>query len=795
MGPDAVEVQRAYALIRERIITLAMRPGAAISVLRLAEDLGLSAVSVMEALQLLAHDDLVVITAAHEHGIYVSHVHLAILDQLSETRLRLEALSARLAAQRVTADDIAVMEALLANQASTPVDEPRLVLEIDHRLHQAIAQATGNTYLVATLERFFGLSQRLWYLVLPRLAAAGTLPAAVRMHVDLLEAIRSHDAAAAERIMREHVGQFYEQVRGLLTAQVTVHLGNDTRVITVDEGSLLSGAVIAAGLPLEQPCAGRGTCGKCKTIAEGSLSPLDEREQALLTPGERTMHFRLACRAQVMGDVDVTLAPIVVYSDKIFRASNDHLRAGAALGLAIDLGSTTVAAFISTLEDGQVCVGGAALNQQTAFGADVISRLGAAQVSAERASRLSALARSSIVQAIDALKLPPSARARIRKATIVGNCAMHHLLLGYPTDTLAELPFQPYAAGALRFPSNQDLTGFQKPVRSEQVHNPLADILPPGAELAVPPLIGGFVGSDALACLVYYGFDRATEPMAAIDLGTNGEVMITDGAAGNGRRRIVVGSTAAGPAFEGVNISCGTRAVDGAIVEAEAKPGGDGRTGTLLLKTVGDGRPVGLTGSGLLALVRELRRAGIIEPSGRFVSEDHPRARAFGQRFSVGPEGVRRFLITDEGVDRRGIEEGEDPSADGGVRVSLYLTQYDIRELQKAKGAIRATIDTLLQRLNLAPADLKRMILTGSFGSQLNVDAAVELGMIPPVPREVIETSVNGAGLGAAVMLDDAEFARGERIAAAAEQVELDLDPGFDRRFVRSMALVPGAIS
>ena len=138
------------------------------------------------------------------------------------------------------------------------------------------------------------------------------------------EATREPDDA--HNIMPRHVAQFYEQARSQLTAEVAVHLGNDVRAIKVDEGSLLSGAVIAAGLPLEQPCAGRGTCGKCKIIAEGALSPLDEREQALLTMAERATHFRLACRAQVMGDVTVTLAPIVVYSDKIFRVSNRHLR-------------------------------------------------------------------------------------------------------------------------------------------------------------------------------------------------------------------------------------------------------------------------------------------------------------------------------------------------------------------------------------------------------------------------------------------------------------------------------------
>jgi uncharacterized 2Fe-2S/4Fe-4S cluster protein (DUF4445 family) len=359
------------------------------------------------------------------------------------------------------------------------------------------------------------------------------------------------------------------------------------------------------------------------------------------------------------------------------------------------------------------------------------------------------------VQAMDALKLSRRVKERIQKVTIVGNCAMHHLLLQYPVETLAGLPFQPYDKAPFR-----DTDHF------------FGDTFPPQATVALPPLIGGFVGSDALACLAYYGFDRAPGPLAAIDLGTNGEVMVTDG------KKILVASTAAGPAFEGVNISCGTRAVDGAIVGVKANYD----DGSFDLATIDDQPPVGLTGSGLLSLICELRQAGVIEPSGRFVKE-HP---VFGHRLSLDERGVRRLLITDQGVDRRGVENGEE-----GRRVSLYLTQHDIRELQKAKGAIRAATDILLAQLGLKPEDLQHMILTGSFGSQLNVEAVVGLGMIPPVDPVVVEPSANGAGFGAALFLDDGEFARGERIAAAAFQVDLDLDADFNRRYVQSMEL-PG---
>jgi uncharacterized 2Fe-2S/4Fe-4S cluster protein (DUF4445 family) len=586
--------------------------------------------------------------------------------------------------------------------------------------------------------------------------------------------------------MHSHVEESDAHADPTLTARVTVGYGADVRSAAVEADSLLSAAIVAAGLPIEQPCAGRGTCLKCKVMAEGALTPLDEHELRGLTVAERAAHYRLACRARVLGDAAVTLAPIVVYSNKIFRACNDHKRPGVPLGLAVDLGSTTVAAFVTTLEGGKVCAGAAALNQQTAFGADVISRLAAAQLGPEVAERVSALARSSIVQAVDALNLAPRMRARIRKVTIVGNCAMHHLLLRYPVDTLAELPFQPASTAAVRF-------------RGDGRDNPFAGIFPPDAEVALPPLVGGFVGSDALACLIYYGFDRPAGPMAAIDLGTNGEVMVTDG------RRILVASTAAGPAFEGVNITSGTRAVDGAIIGVKADPAAAqaglrpshpaaaqaglrpshpaaaqaglrpshpaaaqaGLRPSLALTTIGDQPPVGLTGSGLLSLVHELRRAGVVDATGRLVA-DPP---AFGDRLSQDEEGVRRFLIADQ----------------------IYLIQHDIRELQKAKGAIRAAMDTLLARLGLQPGDLRRMILTGSFGSQLDVAAVVGLGMIPPVAAEVIESSANGAGFGAALMLDDAEFARGERLATAAEQVDLDLDPDFDRRYIGCLALTSEA--
>ncbi|MGA9192984.1 MAG: ASKHA domain-containing protein [Anaerolineales bacterium] len=519
---------------------------------------------------------------------------------------------------------------------------------------------------------------------------------------------------------------------------VTVVYGERTESAAAAVGQIVGDVIAGTGLPLEQPCAGRGVCGLCKVLAEEGLAPPDEVELEHLTAGELALNNRLACRARVAGDARVVLSPIVVYSNKIFRSSNRYKRSQAPIGLAIDLGTTTVAAFLTMLDDGEVCTGSGSLNQQTVYGADVISRLNSAINRREDRDRLRRLALASINQAVDSLRMSARIVKRVQRVTIVGNVAMHHLLTGLPLENLAQIPFQPYDSRPIRDASQM-----------------MEGIFPEGVEVMLPPLIGGFVGSDALACLAYFNFDQADEPMAAIDLGTNGEVMVTDG------DRILTASTAAGPAFEGVNISCGSRAVDGAIVQAQWTDG------DLAFDTIADEAPIGMTGSGLMSVVHELRQAGLIEPNGRF-STDVP---GLADRFDRDEMGAARFQLV--------------PGTD------LHLTQWDIRELQKAKGAIRAAINILMSKLNLEPTDLQRVVLTGSFGGQVDIDAVLSLGMIPPVRRETVETIANGAGFGAAQFLFDDGFARGEALAEHADQVDLDVDSDFMQRYVGAMALAP----
>ncbi|MGB3714580.1 MAG: ASKHA domain-containing protein [Candidatus Promineifilaceae bacterium] len=521
--------------------------------------------------------------------------------------------------------------------------------------------------------------------------------------------------------------------------RLSVIVGEDTSQTGVEAHYILGDAIAKLELPLEQPCAGRGTCGKCKVLNEGGLEPPDEVERKHLTEGELAVGNRLACRARIAGDAKIVLAPIAVYSNKIFKANNRYKRQrDIPLGLAIDLGSTTVAAFLTMLDNGEVCRGGASLNQQAVYGADVISRLAAAVNDRADAGRLHRLAVSSINQAIDSLKLSSKIRSRIERVVIVCNPAMHHLLAKLPVDKLAVMPFQPFLTDPVSDASNL-----------------MEGILQDNVRVSLPPLIGGFVGSDALACLAHFRFDEAMRPMVAVDLGTNGEIMVTDG------ERILTASTAAGPAFEGVNISCGSRAVDGAVTRVSLE--GE----KLILETISDEYPVGLTGSGLLSAVQTLRQADAIESNGRInrdswlVKQNPAPERHNGRAIPLTPTG------------------------------DLQLSQMDIRELQKAKGAIRAAIDILMNILDLQPKDMERVILTGSFGGQVDVEAALVIGMLPPVRFEVVENVPNGAGFGAASFLTDNGFARAIQIAKTAEQIDLDTNAEFIDRFIDRLAIMP----
>jgi DNA-binding GntR family transcriptional regulator len=205
-----IDTRKAYENIHEKITKLELQPGSVLNDQELAEELGLELKPVREALTLLAHDRLV---SFSDQGMYVSNINVSELEQLSELRLQLETFCARLAAERASPDDLAVLEALRSEQAAIAANQMEQLFDLDHKFHQAIAAASGNRYLSRALEQLFGQSQRLWYLVLPEL---DFLPDAVETHLDILKAIKAGDGDLAAQIMHDHVESFYDKVKTIM---------------------------------------------------------------------------------------------------------------------------------------------------------------------------------------------------------------------------------------------------------------------------------------------------------------------------------------------------------------------------------------------------------------------------------------------------------------------------------------------------------------------------------------------------------------------------------------------------
>ena len=501
--------------------------------------------------------------------------------------------------------------------------------------------------------------------------------------------------------------------------KIIIKAENKTFEFSADKGTLISELLQSAGFFMEHPCAGRGTCGKCRVRAKGKLSKPTKAELKLLSQKNLKAGFRLSCQTKILGDAEIAIVSRTVFTDKIFEGAYPLRELKGPFGIAIDLGTTTVAAFLVTLKDGLIHKGNAVLNQQSALGAEVISRMESSHQS--KSKELKKLAEASIQEAVSGLGLEESQYQDVKRAIVVGNSAMHHLFLGFPVESLMKLPFQPV----------------EREARKVYIR-----ILNQEIETWVPPLIGGFVGSDALACLIYLGFATRRKRIAAIDLGTNGEVMVTDG------NKIVVASTAAGPAFEGVNIECGMRASKGAICSVSiAEKSQTGVSASLELEVIGGGKPKGIAGSGLLSLVNFFRKEGKIDSTGRLESG--------------------RIFLTE----------------------TVYLSQSDVREVQKAKSAVRAAFEVLLERLNLKDEDLEEMILTGSFGARINVRDALELGLIPEIPQERIKVIANAAGMGAGMMLARDAFEFACELAEKVEHIELFASQEFMDRFINNMRL------
>ena len=459
-----------------------------------------------------------------------------------------------------------------------------------------------------------------------------------------------------------------------------------------------------------------------------------------LSPNLRAWHWR--CQAVVRGAEVIAVRPVPPPADhgsaESETTSTDHrspITDHRTLGLAIDLGSTSLAGYLVDLETGETLASQGAMNPQISFGEDIISRVVYAQRNPEGGQHLRRAVLEALNQLAGSLCMAAGAtRGDILDAVIVGNTAMHHLLLGLPTRQLTAAPFVPTVDQSL------DLS-------AAEVGLELAS----GAALHILPNIAGFVGADHMAMLLATEQEWQGRTAIALDIGTNTEISLSlpDG-------RLTSVSCASGPAFEGYHIKDGTRARPGAVERVRISDG------TLVIGTIDDEPPAGICGSGILDAVAQLRLADVLNEAGRMALDSHPRVREHNND--------REFVLVEA-------------PADGSGR-GVSITQHDVREVQLAKASMQPGIELLLAEHGVALDQIERFIIAGAFGAYIDVPNAVAIGMFPDLPAECFRQVGNAAGAGAKLaVLSTAMRAHAQALRSRITYLELATHPRFARSF------------
>jgi len=408
-------------------------------------------------------------------------------------------------------------------------------------------------------------------------------------------------------------------------------------------------------------------------------------------------------------------------------------------GLAVDLGTSKVAMFLVNFKSGKTEESIGFMNPQFPYGEDVISRIGYAGGGTDEAKLLRDLVVDGINEHLEEMLVDRAlAPEDVAGVTVVGNTAMHHLLLGLPVRQLGASPFEPATRDAIERDAREMRMGVL-----------------PSAKVYMPPVIAGFVGSDNLAAIIATRLHEEKGPCLLVDLGTNTEVALRVGG------RIVCCSCASGPAFEGEALRHGMRASPGAV--EMVKVGADGR---LAVSTVGDVEPIGICGSGVLDAVAALKDTGALDERGRLLP-GHPGV--------VEEDGDAAYRLAPSSA----IQQGW-----------VLVTQHDVREIQKAKGAVRAGIEMVLEHTGVSPREIRKVMLAGAFGSYIDPASAVSIAMLPPVPADRIVQVGNAAGVGARELLCSMKLRKeAEELARTIEHLELVTYPRADLFFASSMLL------
>lgn len=473
--------------------------------------------------------------------------------------------------------------------------------------------------------------------------------------------------------------------------------------MSVEEGTFLLSAIYEAGLMVDASCGGHGTCGKCKVlVTKGNDRKYEKEEELILSDKERERGIRLACLMQIKEDTCVLLPDLYKEKEKSVYVADVvcENRKPRKLGLALDVGTTTMEYAILDLEDSVLIVKDKFYNSLRKYGADIMSRISACQGDISKVKKLQQ-------ELIEELKYHLSntlsrlnlSMQEIIKTVVVGNTAMCHFFTGLSPEKLAKAPFKTdYMGGDIKLANELGL--------------PFGD----KATVEILPIIGGHIGADTIGCLVELKMNKMEGYHLLVDIGTNGEIVL------KGEDLLVACSTAAGPAFEGGSMAYGMCAGLGAINKVLYQ------NKKIKLQVGGNVKPVGLSGTGILDAIAALYKAGIVDSTGYLKEEYCEKDPITGQ---LGYE-----LYRDE-------------------ESSIYITRQDIRQFQLAKAAISAGIKLLLSETNLKVQQLSGIWIAGAFGTHLNLDNAMLIGLLPDTQLTRYHQIGNAALSGAIIRLKD----------------------------------------
>ena len=517
--------------------------------------------------------------------------------------------------------------------------------------------------------------------------------------------------------------------------------------------SLLSHA-LRGGVPLLSPCGGESRCGKCRVLVAGETR--GGEDPGTLTRAEIAAGIRLACRCfPSSGDVSVTILPgskparLAAYLDGKDMAGDDPFlplsraaSVGAPLGVALDLGTSTLAATLVDLSDGTVLSRATADNPQMACGEDLISRV----VFAEETAGGFELLRGRLLSGVDGLvrRLLEASPVpgEVTDVVAAGNTVISHFLYGISPSPIRRPPYHPVRKEYPVVPGETLGTG---PATAR-------------ASWRIFPSLGGFVGGDVVAGILASGMHRQEEVSLLFDVGTNGEVVL-----GNRDWRIAC-SSSAGPAFEGGEVGCGMRAYPGAIESVRIAP----ETAAAEWTVIGRGRPAGLCGSGILDLCAELFRAGIVDRSGRFTS------RGGGGRRST--ERGEAFVVV--------------PGEKSATGRDVSFCESDLKSVLRTKAALCAAAEALLAAVGLPREKVARVYVAGGFGNFLDLRSALAIGLFPPIPLGRFAPLGNASLAGAlGALRNRRRWKEALSLASGTLYHDLSSDPGFMELYQRGLFL------